>query len=91
MATVHWSKTFVKLYKKKLKKSPDFVIAKIKTALYELKNSSDPKLLGEMKQGGLHGFRAIELGNKNRLLYSVNQNGEVSLLKVCSHDQVYGK
>ena len=88
------SSTFKKLYKRKVKKSPDFIVNKVKEALRQLKENPIPESLGNLKKGELRGIRAIELGNKNRLSYEVIRNdGQVivNLHKVCTHDQVYGK
>lgn len=86
--------TFEKLYRKKCKKSPKFIVQKVDNAIRELADSPQPELLGEPKKGPLGGTYAYELGRKNRILYKVDRTTpqvQVILLKVCSHADAYGK
>lgn len=88
-----YTTTFKHLYKKK-SKAPKFIIDKVNDAIRELSETNRPDNVGICKKGNLKGILAYELGNSNRLLYTINNlNGtkEVVLLKVCSHKDVYGK
>lgn len=88
-----YTTTFKHLYKKKLK-APKFVIDKVDNAIRELSEIDRPDSVGIYKKGNLEGTWAYELGNSNRILYTINDlNGtkEIILLKVCSHKDVYGK
>lgn len=91
---VHTS-AFEKLYKKKMKRQPDFIIQEVDDAIEALRTSERPESLGPKKKGILGGTRAFELShNANRILYSVSREGEVCtvvLHKVCNHKEVYGR
>ena len=76
-----------------MKKSPKIIIERIDKAIIELKNSEAPESLGDLKNGALKGFRAYEVGRKNRILYTVERkegNVEIIFWKVCNHTQAYG-
>lgn len=88
-----YTTTFKHLYKKKLK-APKFITDKVNDAIRELSETDRPDSVGIYKKGNLKGVWAYELGNSNRLLYTINNSHgakEVVLLKVCSHKDVYGK
>lgn len=65
---------------------------RVDMAIQELQLSKDPIKLGVPKLGTLKNCFAYNLGNKYRIIYSVNKM-EISilLLKVGKHKDVYGK
>jgi addiction module RelE/StbE family toxin len=88
MWKTHLSKTFEKQYSKLSSE----ISQRVQLAIKELESSDDPTRLGEPKQGALKNCFAYEIGNKYRIIYSVNkQEIVILLLKVGKHKDVYGK
>jgi addiction module RelE/StbE family toxin len=88
MWTIYYSKTF---HKQRLKLDSE-IRKKVDVAISDLQSSNDPTKLGEPKLGSLKNCFAYEIGNKYRIIYSVNKlEIVVLLLKVGKHKDVYGK
>jgi hypothetical protein len=88
------TETFDKLYKKKSKKAPSYVIRKVDLAILNLTMSKWPERLGRPKHGPLAGLLGYEVDDSNRILYEVDRYEEgvlITLHRVCSHKQVYGQ
>ena len=90
MNEVVFTPTFKKLYKIK-QRSQKFILEGVDSAITNLKNSENPKSLGERKKGNLQEFLSYKIGSKYRILYDVKDDGRIYLYKVCSHKRVYGK
>lgn len=67
---------------------------KVDRAILELRKSERPERLGNPKRGRLAGLLGYEVDDGNRILYEVDRYEEgvvVTLHRVCSHKEVYGK
>ena len=91
--TIRLTSEFEKLYKRKLKQSPHYLIENIDARISELAKVEDPKAIGEKKNGQLNNMYAIRLNRDSRILYIVRTEKQeiiVELVRVCNHKQVYG-
>lgn len=64
----------------------------MREAMAEFKNNPNPESLGTLKEGKLQGFRAYDLNQKYRILFSTTRTEgipEVTMHKICDHKQAY--
>ena len=78
--------TFKALYSRK----DSILKARTDRKIETLQQSENPLHLGSKKKS--LGFYALDISRSHRIAYDVEFNRRIiSLLKVCSHKQVYGK
>ena len=66
--------------------------AKVDESIQLLVGSNDPRTLGRRKHGSLEGLYGHDLDYRNRILFKVDLVRRVIyFLRVCTHNQVYGK
>lgn len=65
---------------------------KVDEAIRKLTASNDPRNLGTKKHGSLDGCYGHDLDFHSRILYKVDMaNRIIYFLRVCSHEEAYGR
>jgi len=86
--TIVRSDRFKRRYKEKTPKER----AKVDEAIMLLVESSDPRHLGRPKHGSLKGCYGHDIDFRNRILFAVDfVKNELYFLRVCSHEEAYGR
>jgi hypothetical protein len=84
--------TFDKRYNHKVRKSPEYLVKRVDSAILELRQSNKPEELGRRKKGTFQEAFGYNLPEGSRLLYTVSRSQGlivVVLLRVCAHKLYY--
>ena len=89
-----WSKTFIRAYKRTIKKEPSISKDIEKTLRILIENPFHPQLTTHKLKGKLSGLWACTVGYDLRIIFEfvkseIHQEDNIFLIEIGSHDEVY--
>ena len=89
-----WSKTFIRIFKRKIRRQPELRVTVEQTLRLLSENPFYPALHSHKLKGALKGCWACTVDYDNRILFDIIKNSktdedEILLLTMGTHDDVY--